>query len=87
MPKKKALIFVGMVYLWLAGGTLGVGAASDVRGQELSSVSSSRNFPVLELGESSYDFGEVPEGDVVSHDFIVKNTGKGELKINKVSPD
>jgi hypothetical protein len=39
------------------------------------------------LSETSFDFGEVDEGSVVSHDFIVKNTGKAELQISKVRPD
>ena len=35
---------------------------------------------------TSYNAGEVWEGDVVSHDFAVKNTGTSELTISRVKP-
>ena len=45
-----------------------------------------QNSPVIFLDSTSYDAGEVWEGDVVSHDFSVKNTGTSELIISKVKP-
>ncbi len=39
------------------------------------------------ISETKFDFGEVDEGSVVSHDFIVKNNGGVDLRIVKVSPD
>ena len=52
-----------------------------------SSTEESRDVPLMVISETRFDFGEVDEGSEVSHDFIVKNTGKAELRINKVSPD
>ena len=46
----------------------------------------SPNAPVLQISEATYDFGEVFEGVEVSHDFKIKNTGKGELQIEQVRP-
>ncbi len=47
---------------------------------------SSREAPHMQLGETSFDFGEVLEGSIVSHDFIVWNIGTGVLKIDQVGP-
>jgi hypothetical protein len=40
----------------------------------------------LEIRETSFDFKEAFEGEKVSHDFMVKNTGNAVLNITKVSP-
>lgn len=42
--------------------------------------------PSISIAENTYDFGEVTEDGMVSHDFIVKNTGEGPLEINQVRP-
>jgi hypothetical protein len=38
----------------------------------------------LEMSETGFDFRDVFEGDKVSHDFVVKNTGNAVLSINQV---
>lgn len=43
--------------------------------------------PSMVISETRFDFGDLDEGSVVSHDFIVKNNGKTDLQIMKVSPD
>lgn len=40
--------------------------------------------PRAVLSESEYHFGKVVEGTLVQHEFILKNQGKGPLKIIKV---
>ncbi len=45
-----------------------------------------QNAPVMQVSEATYDFGEVPEGGELVHDFIIKNTGKAELRIEQVRP-
>lgn len=45
------------------------------------------NSPKLFLPVTSYDFGKIPEGRVVEHVFILKNTGKTPLEIISVTPD
>ncbi len=42
--------------------------------------------PKLVLNETVFDFGKVKEGDRISHEFTVKNSGDGPLEIKKVSP-
>ena len=40
--------------------------------------------PRMEIRETNFDFKEAFEGDKVSHEFIVKNTGSGVLNIKEV---
>ena len=40
----------------------------------------------IEVSEYTFDFGYMPEGVVVVHNYIVKNIGKGVLNIVKVDP-
>ena len=40
--------------------------------------------PQISLNSTKYDVGEVYEGDVITHDFTFKNTGKAQLNIEKV---
>lgn len=42
--------------------------------------------PKVVLSEKIYDFGLVPQGTVVEHDFILTNTGTLPLVINSVRP-
>ncbi|WP_430810928.1 MULTISPECIES: DUF1573 domain-containing protein [unclassified Carboxylicivirga] len=42
------------------------------------------NAPVAAIAEKNWNFGEIKQGDVVKHEFEVKNTGKSELIIRKV---
>jgi hypothetical protein len=42
--------------------------------------------PRLAIVETVFDFGEVAEGAVVSHDFVIKNTGTAVLDIQEVRP-
>ena len=37
--------------------------------------------PNIEMFETSYDFGEMQQGESVTHDFILKNTGDADLII------
>jgi hypothetical protein len=43
-----------------------------------------KNAPVTSFVEKNWNFGEIKQGDVVKHQFEVKNTGKSELIIRKV---
>lgn len=40
--------------------------------------------PKISVPEGTFDFGDIVEGDVVSHEFIVHNTGGALLEITKV---
>lgn len=38
----------------------------------------------LGLAETSYNFGKIPQGKPVTHDFAISNSGKTELKLDNV---
>jgi len=42
--------------------------------------------PVLTIDSSSFNVGEIEEGTPITHTYIIKNKGKGDLKIDKVQP-
>ena len=43
------------------------------------------NAPVFKFEKEAFDFGEIREGDVVSHEFRFTNTGKSPLIISSAS--
>lgn len=48
--------------------------------------SSGEDQPTISFDNTTYDAGEVWEGDTVSHTFAVKNTGTAVLTIKNVKP-
>ena len=42
--------------------------------------------PVIVVEESIHDFGQVSQGEAVTHDFRVLNQGTAPLEIKKVKP-
>lgn len=44
-------------------------------------IAASENLPVIEFDKTEHNFGDIKEGEKVSTDFIIKNTGKGDLLI------
>lgn len=56
-------------------------------GQELkleSEPQEEKGVPVLSFDEMSYNFGDIKQGDKVSHTFTFTNTGSAPLLINRV---
>lgn len=45
------------------------------------------NVPVIEIMTPLYDFGEVPRGEIVKHDYTVMNKGTAPLEIKRVKTD
>jgi hypothetical protein len=45
-----------------------------------------QDAPSIQIPELTFDFGEINEGTEVTHEFAVKNTGKGALQIEQVRP-
>ncbi len=43
--------------------------------------------PSIQLPVADYYFGEAEEGSILSHEYLVKNTGSGILEINDVRPE
>jgi hypothetical protein len=42
--------------------------------------------PSLQVPSPKYEFGEIEEGQIQSHDYLIKNTGPGTLEIYDVRP-
>jgi hypothetical protein len=42
--------------------------------------------PVIEVEAPTYDFGQIPQGEAVKHDFRVFNRGGAPLEIKNVKP-
>jgi len=71
---------------WLAeGGEAETNAGLQKGGNAKENVSA-QNFPHISFDSAAYDVGEVFEGAVIAHDFIVKNTGTAQLDISDVKP-
>jgi len=49
-------------------------------------VATVKGVPNIKIDMLIYDFGQVTEGQVVSHDFIVHNQGNAVLEIKNVKP-
>ncbi len=41
--------------------------------------------PHIEVGETTFDFGDVVNGEIVTRDIVVRNTGSADLVIEEVS--
>jgi hypothetical protein len=50
------------------------------------SVSAMVSTPSIQLPVTDFNFGEVEEGAILSHEYLVKNTGLGVLEIRDVRP-
>ncbi len=42
--------------------------------------------PKIEVPETAWDFGHVPQNSTLSHDYWIKNIGTDSLKIIRVKP-
>ena len=44
-------------------------------------------FPKLVVDSKTHYMGEVMRGEIISHTFLIRNTGKGNLRIKKAQRD
>jgi hypothetical protein len=61
---------------------LGIGLAQGAQAV----VEEQTAVPVIVVEESIHDFGQVSQGEAVTHDFRVLNQGTAPLEIKKVKP-
>jgi hypothetical protein len=54
--------------------------------QTVSPTPATDNAPIVELPETTHDFGTIGEGKEYVYKFIIRNIGKSELKIKKIIP-
>ena len=89
-----ALLLVGMSSCEKSGDSTGgaadstatVNANPGTPGETSAEPVSNMPLTSVEFMEESHNFGEVPEGDKVSHTFKFKNTGANPLRVNNVKP-
>jgi hypothetical protein len=77
MTKTHCLRIFLIGFLFLCFVTVG---GNRVSGEEKASA------PVIELDSTTYEFGKVNEGQVITHDFKVFNRGNAVLEIRQVKP-
>jgi hypothetical protein len=46
----------------------------------------SAGAPKIEVPETNWDFGHVPQNSTLTHDYWIRNVGTDSLKIIKVKP-
>lgn len=71
--KRGAVIIVLSLMVGLGFGWVGAGAEGAVA-----------NGPSAVVQGADYNFGSVPAGKDILHDFVIKNTGNQTLKIESV---
>jgi hypothetical protein len=73
---------IGTVFWACLFSVLGIGL---VQGAQ-EAVKEQSAAPVIVVEEPIHDFGQVSQGEVVTHDFQVLNQGTVPLEIKKVKP-
>ena len=56
---------------------------ADVDANAVESVQTDGKYPEMTFTEEEFDFGDIKQGEKVSHEFIFENTGEAELLISK----
>ena len=63
---------------WCAAMVALIGVAAPLRADE--------RGPKIVIPESVYDFGSVPQGQRVVHEFVIQNAGTSDLTLQRISP-
>ena len=81
MKPRILALTAALALLW--GATAALGASNQDAGRA-SSDGGTANTPAAVLTEQNYEFKPVVDGQEVTHDFHIKNTGDGPLDIQRV---
>ncbi len=76
-------ILIGCSWINLAQAADSTATASN---SQTSDAATAKQAPAIEIPHPNYDFGVIDQGKTIKHDFIVKNTGPGTLRIKQVRP-
>lgn len=68
------------------GATAAGATTGDAAGTVTAEPASNMPLTTVAFTEENHNFGEIPDGDKVSHTFKFKNTGSNPLKIENVKP-
>jgi uncharacterized protein YgiM (DUF1202 family) len=69
----------------LATSIVTLGGASLALAQDAASAGAGSPAKMV-IAETTHDAGDVPKGEVIEHDFVVKNEGAGDLHVLSVKP-
>jgi len=53
----------------------------------LAQAEGEKSAPTIHIEDRTFDFGEVPRGQLIKHIFTVTNKGTAPLEIKKIQPD
>ncbi len=81
---QKQVIFLIAALFCISGAAVASSADSAAKSQ---AKPGSTDQPAIKISETTYNFGQILEGNVAKHDFPVRNTGTAVLKINRVRTD
>lgn len=82
----KRIIIAMTVLLFVAGSTAWAGTNVSKQGDTPKTTGESNYKGKMELLETDFDFGYVPQDSKVSHIFWLKNIGEDSLEIINVKP-
>ncbi len=85
MKNKLTFVFVFLFLVSLASPLPGQ-AAEEAKSDTKVASPAAPGAPLLIVPESSFDFGDVKEGNQYVHSFAIQNVGTGTLEIQKVVP-
>ena len=80
------LFLIVTLFLWTSGIPHADAAPKDAAAGLGAAQAAEPGAPSIEVSDPVFDFGEVMEGSEVTHEFLVRNDGKGTLRIEQVRP-
>ena len=85
MKMKQFILFlVSLVVVSCSSSSADKAITTDLVASPLTANKSAKTVvtPKIEMLETSFDFGEMQQGESVTHDFVLKNIGEGNLIIS-----
>ena len=82
--KQFILFLVSLVVVSCSSSSADKAITTDLVASPLTANKSAKTVvtPKIEMLETSFDFGEMQQGESVTHDFVLKNIGEGNLIIS-----
>jgi len=78
------MILTGLLLAGLLAMSLAAGCGGNQASTSAGTAAGPSGEGRLKLDETSYDFGDVPVGQFVEHEFPISNSGSGPLQIGDI---
>jgi len=75
---------IAVILLLLFIGSINPSWGSETQTVKEKSDTTTQSVPIAVVSETKFQAAPVLEGNDIMHDFVIKNTGTGELKISRV---